>query len=82
VIILPAYNQTSNHGKSLFTDLFTLLFLYPRHQYYRLNVAREDSIDVICTLRSREHINGFFAVFLETDVLGNISTEIFFNISV
>jgi len=45
-------------------------------------MAREDSIDVICTLCSRELINGFFTVFLKTDVLGNISTEIFFNISV
>jgi hypothetical protein len=37
-------------------------------------MAREDSIDVICTVRSREFINGFFVVFLETDVQGKIST--------
>jgi len=36
-------------------------------------VAREDSIDVICTLRSRELINAFLGVFPEIDVQGNMS---------
>lgn len=42
-------------------------------------MAREDSIDVICNIRMRELFNGFSAIFLETEVLGNIST-IYFSI--